>query len=123
MSAILWQRVEGAGLALAGLLIAAQAAPGWGWLIWLAVLFAPDLSMVGYLAGPRAGAVLYNLGHLYALAFLMMVLGVALGSTGLIAGGGLWLAHIGLDRALGYGLKEPLGFRNTHLGQIGRKVE
>ena len=28
----------------------------------------------------------------------------------------IWFAHIGFDRALGYGLKFPLGFRVTHLG-------
>ncbi|KRW97331.1 DUF4260 domain-containing protein [Paracoccus sp. MKU1] len=121
MSAVPWQRAEGAGLALGGLLVAALAAPGWGAPAWLAILLAPDLTMAGYLAGPRLGAALYNLGHLYAPAFLLMVLGVALGSTGLIAGGGLWLAHVGFDRALGYGLKLPSGFRDTHLGRIGRE--
>ncbi|CQR85430.1 protein of unknown function [Paracoccus aminovorans] len=121
MSAVLWQRTEGAGLALGGLLIAALAAPGWGVLLWLAILLAPDLAMLGYLAGPRAGAALYNLVHLYALPFLLAAAGVALGLTGLIAGGGLWLAHIGIDRALGYGLKLPSGFRDTHLGRIGRE--
>ena len=120
MSVILWQRAEGAGLALAGLLIATLASPGWGPLIWLAILFAPDLTMLAYLAGPRVGAVVYNLGHLYALALILMVVGVALGATGLIAAGGLWLAHIGIDRALGYGLKLPSGFRDTHLGRLGR---
>ncbi|WP_323716870.1 DUF4260 domain-containing protein [Paracoccus aminovorans] len=121
MSAVLWQRTEGAGLALGGLLIAALAAPGWGVAVWLAILLAPDLAMLGYLAGTRAGAALYNLVHLYALPFLLAAAGVALGSTGLIAGGGLWLAHIGIDRALGYGLKLPSGFRDTHLGRIGRE--
>ncbi|WJS83605.1 DUF4260 domain-containing protein [Paracoccus sp. TOH] len=121
MSPILWQRLEGAGLGLGGLLVAALASPGWGALVWLAILLAPDLSMLGYLAGRRIGAALYNLVHLYALPFLMAAAGVALGSTGLIAGGGLWLAHIGIDRALGYGLKRPTGFRNTHLGRIGRE--
>ena len=121
MTARLWQQAEGAGLALAGLLVAGLAAPGWGALVWLAILFAPDLTMLGYLAGPRIGAMVYNLGHLYALPVLLMALGVALGSTALIAGGGLWLAHIGIDRALGYGLKLPSGFRDTHLGRIGHK--
>ncbi|MDQ7260494.1 DUF4260 domain-containing protein [Paracoccus sp. PS-1] len=123
MSPVLWQRAEGAGLALGGLAVAALASPGWGVLAWLAILLAPDLTMAGYLAGPRTGAALYNLGHLYALPFLLMVLGVALGSTGLIAGGGLWLAHVGFDRMLGYGLKSPSGFHDTHLGRIGREAE
>lgn len=121
MNAVSWQRFEGAGLALGGLVIAALAAPGWGALVWIALLLAPDLSMIGYLAGPRVGAFLYNLGHIYALPMLLAVLGVALGATGLIAGGGLWLAHVGIDRMLGYGLKQAGGFQDTHLGRIGRR--
>jgi hypothetical protein len=31
----------------------------------------------------------------------------------------IWLAHIGFDRALGYGLKYKAGFGFTHLGRIG----
>ncbi len=119
MSALIWQRIEGAGLALGGLLVAALAAPGWGVPVWLGLLVAPDLAMLGYRAGPRIGAFLYNCAHIYALPFLLMVAGVALGSTALIAGGGLWLAHIGADRALGLGLKLQGGFRDTHLGRIG----
>lgn len=121
MNAVSWQRFEGAGLALGGLVIAALAALGWGALVWIALLLAPDLSMIGYLAGPRVGAFLYNLGHIYALPMLLAVLGVALGATGLIAGGGLWLAHVGIDRMLGYGLKQAGGFQDTHLGRIGRR--
>ena len=120
MNPVRWQRVEGAGLALAGLLIAILAAPGWGVPIWIAILLAPDLTMLGYLAGPRIGAFIYNCGHIYALPLLLIVLGVALGATGPIAGGGLWLVHLGCDRLLGSGLKENSGFRDTHLSRIGR---
>ena len=59
MSAAAWQRLEGAGLALGGLLIAFFAAPGWGALVWIGLLVAPDLAMLGYLAGPRIGALLF----------------------------------------------------------------
>ena len=121
MSAAAWQRLEGAGLALGGLLIAFFAAPGWGALVWIGLLVAPDLAMLGYLAGPRIGAHVYNCAHIYALPLLLTVLGVALGSTALIAAGGLWLAHVGADRALGLGLKLPGGFRDTHRGPIGHK--
>lgn len=115
----LWQQAEGAGLAFGGLAIAGFASVGWPWWVWLLALLAPDLSMAGYLLGRRVGAVVYNLAHVYALPFLLMLLGVAAGETGCIAAGGLWLAHIGIDRALGYGLKLPEGFRHTHLGRIG----
>lgn len=120
MNTVGWQKAEGAGIALGGLVIAAMVPADLGLLGWIAVLLAPDLAMAGYLAGPRVGATVYNLAHLYALAFLLMIAGVGLGLPVLIAAGGLWLAHIGIDRALGFGLKETTGFGETHLGPIGR---
>lgn len=119
MIAVGWQKAEGALVALAGLGIALAVQPGWPWWAWPLILLAPDLAMVGYAMGPRIGAALYNITHLYGLALLLAVLGVVTGQTLLIALGGLWLAHIGIDRALGFGLKSPEGFRLTHLGRIG----
>lgn len=118
--AVGWQRAEGAGVALGGLMVAGFAAPGGPWWAWLAAALAPDIGMIGYLAGRRVGAVTYNLLHIYAVPFVLMMLGVGLGSTVLIAGGGLWLAHIGVDRAIGFGLKLSSGFRETHLGRLSR---
>lgn len=115
--ALAWQRAEGAGLALGGVIVAGLAAPGGPWWAWILALLAPDLGMIGYALGPRVGAATYNLAHLYAVPFLLMMLGVVLGATALIAGGGLWLAHIGIDRTLGYGLKRGTGFRDTHLSR------
>ena len=122
MTARLWQQAEGAGMALAGIMVAALASAGWPWWLWLLVLAAPDLGMAGYLAGRRAGAALYNLTHLYAVPLLLVMLGVATGSLGAMTVGGLWLAHVGADRMLGYGLKLGSGFHDTHLGRIGRHV-
>ena len=116
-----WQRIEGGVIAAITLMIAFTAGTGWSWWLWPVLLLAPDLSILGYLAGPRIGAHVYNCAHIYALPLLLTVLGVALGSTALIAAGGLWLAHVGADRALGLGLKLPDGFRDTHLGRIGHK--
>ncbi|WP_343038805.1 DUF4260 domain-containing protein [Paracoccus aestuariivivens] len=115
-----WQQAEGAGMALGGVMVAGFASPGWPWWAWLVVLIVPDLSLAGYLAGKRIGAATYNAAHIYALPFLLMMLGVASGSTAVISAGGLWLAHVGADRGIGLGLKLPSGFRDTHLGQIGR---
>lgn len=118
--AVGWQRAEGLLMAFGGLIIAGLVAPGWGVWLWLVLLLAPDLAMLGYMAGPKAGAITYNLAHLYALPFLLMLMGVAGGTPQLIAVGGLWLAHVGTDRALGWGLKLPESFYVTHLGRIGR---
>lgn len=120
MSVIAWQRAEGALVALAALPLAGLTQSGWPLWLWPLALLAPDLSALGYLAGPRMGAALYNAAHLYAGGLLLALLGLLTGSPGMIAAGAVWLAHVGADRALGYGLKHPSGFHDTHLGRIGR---
>jgi hypothetical protein len=30
----------------------------------------------------------------------------------------IWFAHIGVVRAIGYGLKYPTGFKDTHLQRV-----
>ena len=85
-----------------------------------AVLFlTPDLSFFGYLAGPRVGAWAYNLAHGLIGPLLLAATGGLTGDGLSIALALIWLAHIGFDRALGYGLKSPDGFGVTHLGLIG----
>ncbi len=113
-----WQRAEGLALLLAG------AAAAW-WLgppPWLAAAaaLAPDLSFLGYLGGPRVGAAVYNLAHaLVAPVALALVLAAAGAPPAALAVAALWVAHIGFDRGLGYGLKGR-SFGETHLGPIGR---
>ena len=119
--ALLWQRAEGALVFLAALVILAQ---GWQPLPWwgaLLVFFAPDLSLAGYLAGPRVGARVYNAAHIYGFGLAVMAVGAVLDQPWITALGFLWLGHSGFDRMLGYGLKLPEGFGQTHLGRIGRK--
>jgi hypothetical protein len=87
---------------------------------WFAVWFlAPDLSMVGYLAGPRVGAFTYNLVHHKAVAVAVYIAGYFAGSHAMELAGLVMLAHSSLDRVLGYGLKYPDAFKHTHLGTIG----
>ncbi len=125
MSTILWQRIEGA-LVLAAVLIilvSIDAATMFGPLWAMALLFfAPDLAFAGYLAGPRLGAAAYNLVHLYGFGLVVVGLGFVVGpNLDLVVLGLLWTAHAGFDRMLGYGLKEPTGFADTHLGRIGKR--
>jgi hypothetical protein len=76
--------------------------------------------MLGYLRGPRPGAAAYNLGHTWLLPGILAAVGI-LGGTPLVIDLALiWLGHIGADRLLGYGLKLPTAFQDTHLGRIGR---
>ena len=108
------------GLAVLALATAAYAQFGAGW-GWFALLFLlPDLSFFAYLAGPRAGAAAYNAAHSYAGPLMLLALAVLGAMPGLLAIALVWCAHIGFDRALGYGLKYAAGFRHTHLGPIGR---
>jgi hypothetical protein len=114
----LLQRLEGFALLLAAVSSYARLEQGWWWFVIL--LLAPDLFMLGYLAGPKAGAAVYNLGHLLVWPLLLFGIGILTANSLLLGLGAIWLAHIGMDRALGYGFKLPTGFRDTHLGQIGR---
>lgn len=91
------------------------------WWVYPLFFFAPDLSIVGYLAGPRFGAVCYNLIHHKAVALATIVLGSFLGATVLSLAGVILLGHSSLDRVLGYGLKTTESFNQTSLGTIGQK--
>ena len=93
----------------------------WGGSWWTyAILFlAPDLSFAAYLAGPKAGAIVYNAAHSYLAPMALMTSGFGLDSPLVLSIAMIWLAHIGIDRALGYGLKYFAGFGFTHLGRIG----
>ncbi len=91
---------------------------GWGW--YALMFFAPDLSMLGYLANPRLGARTYNLVHHQGLAVALYVLGYLLTNPALMFAGTLLLGHSSFDRVLGYGLKHEDAFQNTHLGVIGK---
>ena len=119
MTPILWQRIEGAGIFAAAIALAGITQSGWPLWVWPLALLAPDLAMLAYLAGPRIGAAIYNAAHLYANGLILALLGLMAGRPDLIAAGGIWLAHVGIDRALGFGLKQPTGFGDTHLGRIG----
>jgi len=112
-------------LRLEGVAVLAAAATlyghsGFSWLVFALLFLAPDLSMLAYFAGPRIGAPAYNLAHSYVLAIALAAAGFFGGSVIAAAGGLIWIAHIGFDRALGYGLKYSTAFRDTHLGHIGR---
>jgi len=94
---------------------------GRSWLLFAVLLLAPDIGMVGYLADTRVGAVAYNLLHTYLGPGILLIVGVAADSSLTYSIAFIWFAHIGLDRALGYGLKYPDAFGHTHLGTIGRR--
>ena len=117
--AVGWQKLEGVLVFGAGIAVHAlqpETLPVWA---AIAAFFAPDLSFAGYLAGPKVGAVTYNTVHIYGFGAAVMALGLLTGDPLLVSLGALWLAHSGFDRMLGYGLKLPSAFTETHLGRIG----
>ena len=97
----------------------------WGgsWWVYAVLFLVPDLSFAGYLAGPRIGAVIYNAAHSYMAPMALMTTGFGLASPLTLSIAMIWLAHIGIDRALGYGLKYSAGFTFTHLGRIGKDAK
>lgn len=111
-------RAEGAAAMVAGVDLFVHAGQPW-WLF--AVLFlAPDLGFLGYLAGPRVGAATYNALHTYASPVALGLAATAWAAPAVLGVAAIWVAHIGFDRLLGYGLKYASGFNETHLGPIGR---
>ena len=113
-----WLRLEGVAAFAAGL--AVFVAAGGPWLLAIPLLLVPDISAIGYLGGPRLGAFTYNLIHNWAIGLAVLGLGTWTGNSLLILAGAILVAHVGMDRAAGYGLKLPTSFHETHLGRIGK---
>jgi len=112
-------RLEGiAGAALSAVFYARTGASWW---LFAALWLLPDLSMLGYLAGPRWGARIYNAIHSYVTPATLAVSALLLGSPALLPYALIWMNHIAVDRLMGYGLKSPAGFKYTHLGILGPK--
>jgi hypothetical protein len=108
------------GLAVAAVSAALYARSGASWWLFAALWLAPDLSMLGYLAGPCWGARFYNAIHTYAVPAALGLAALLLSAHGLLVPIALiWANHIGVDRLLGYGLKYADGFGFTHLGRLG----
>jgi len=109
-------RIEEAALLAAAVLLYAHFHFSW-WLF--AVLFlAPDLFMLGYLENPRAGAAFYNLAHTLFVPLMLFFAGYWTHRPLLLAIAIVWIAHIAFDRMLGYGLKYPAHFKDTHLQHV-----
>ena len=108
--------VEGSAVAVAAIALYFYADYPW-WLL-VALALAPDLSMVGYLAGTTIGAAAYNAAHTYSLPVALAAVGLIVDAETAVQLGLIWLTHIGVDRAIGYGLKYPSGFKDTHLQRV-----
>jgi hypothetical protein len=108
--------VEGVAVSAAAIVVYFHA--GYPWWLLLALALAPDLSMLGYLGGARLGAQGYDAAHTYVLPVALATAGVLSDVDRAVQIGLIWLGHIGIDRALGYGLKYPSAFKDTHLQRV-----
>jgi len=109
-------RLEGVAVFLAVLYFYNAIGASWG--LFLVLFLWPDLGMLGYLVSANLGSRLYNLAHFSALPALLLAVSHAQHRTGLITFALIWLSHIEFDRALGFGLKFPTAFKDTHLQRV-----
>lgn len=109
-------RAEGVAVGIGAILLYFHE--GYPWWLFVALMLAPDLSMIGFVAGPTVGAAAYDAAHTYAIPVALAAIGVIADAEVAVQVGLIWLAHIGIDRAIGYGLKHPTGFKDTHLQHV-----
>lgn len=117
--------LDGAALFFGALI--AYAATGGSWWLFAGLLLAPDVSMLGYLVDARFGALVYNIGHSLVWPLALIGLGLVASAPGAVltaAGpllvlriGVIWAAHLGMDRAFGFGYKYPTRFNDTDIGR------
>jgi hypothetical protein len=115
-----WLRLEGLAVLVAAGVAFGQLGGEFLWFI--PALLAPDLAIAGYLGGPRLGAFVYNLVHNWAFGLTVAGAGLAFGISPLALAGTVLIAHTGMDRAAGYGVKLASAFGDTHLGRIGKSA-
>ncbi|MBC8076978.1 MAG: DUF4260 domain-containing protein [Chloroflexales bacterium] len=106
------------GLALFVGAVASYAYLGHSWALFALLLLSPDLTALGYLINLRVGSTAYNLAHTSSVPLLLGLASLLLGSPLGVQLALIWLAHIGMDRTVGYGLKYADSFKHTHLGEV-----
>jgi Domain of unknown function (DUF4260) len=109
-------RLEGLAVLVGALVLYFDA--DFGWVLLVVLFLAPDLSFVGYILGPRTGALCYDAVHTEIFPIALGTAGVVGNAEPAIKIALIWLAHIGMDRLLGYGLKYPTEFKDTHLQRV-----
>ena len=115
-----WLRIENLAIFLVAVL--AYHYGNYEWWLFAVLFLIPDLSILGYLAGRNAGAFVYNAGHTYLGPAMLVVVALILDDQRPIPFAIIWVAHIAVDRLLGFGLKSFSGFKHTHLGYVGKKT-
>ena len=109
------------GLAVAAVSAVLYAHTGAHWWLFAVLWLAPDLSMLGYLAGSCWGARCYNAVHTYVVPGALALSAWLLHAPAVLPFALIWANHIGIDRLMGYGLKYSDGFGWTHLGRLAKR--
>lgn len=109
-------RIEGCAILIVSVILYRDL--HFSWLLFAVLLLAPDLSIIGYLGGVKIGVSIYNIVHTLAGPLLLIGFSVLIARFSLLPYGLIWTAHIGMDRMLGFGLKYPTNFKDTHLQHV-----
>jgi hypothetical protein len=107
--------LEGLAILILAVLAYTQHA---NWILFAVLIFAPDIFMLGYLIDKKTGAFFYNVGHTYVIPIVLLIVGQLMTISILVQISLIWFAHIGMDRLLGFGLKYPKAFKDTHLQHV-----
>jgi hypothetical protein len=109
-------RLEGLAIVAAAMVLYFHE--DFGWILFVALILAPDLSFAGYAFGPKVGAIAHDAVHTEIFPVALGAVGIVAHSNGALKVALICLAHIGADRLLGYGLKYPTAFKDTHLSRV-----
>jgi len=106
------------GLVVLGLSVYLYFHLQFSWIIFLILLFSPDFAALGYLKNVKIGSIIYNLFHTYIVPVIIMICGMLISNDTVLMISLIWIAHIGMDRMFGFGLKYPTKFQDTHLNRV-----
>ena len=106
------------GTSLLALSVFVYSANEYRWWLFAALFLLPDVSMLGYLINTRWGSSLYNLVHTLIGPAAVILFSLFRTNLSLLPFALIWVAHIGFDRMLGFGLKYPTQFKDTHLQHV-----
>ena len=109
-------RAEGGLIFAASILFYQQS--HFSWLFFALLSLVPDISMIGYLRNAQLGAAVYNAAHTLTGPLLLLIYVTLAKQMSLVPYVLIWIAHIGVDRVLGFGLKYPTHFKDTHLQHV-----
>ena len=108
--------IEGLALLAASIVMYSNLDFKWG--TFALLLLAPDLPLALYPTNKNLASVTYNLVHTIVFPMLLALFSYFNGSSLGIQLSLIWLAHIGMDHAVGYGFKYLGQMKETHFSRV-----